>query len=314
MSSDHSQIPHESAPTERTSPQFPAAPPSFPPDEDGLGSYSGLNGHASHARESEFAEPAIRRLDTVDPGTRRLSDGYEGIPLSEEEPTPVKRHGSTAGLIREVLETVVLAVLIFLAVRAVVQNFKVEGSSMVASFIDGEYMLVNKAVYSRIDMRTVHKFLPFVSAGQNPEKYIFHGPQHGDVIVFHPPPLAGGDKKDFIKRVIGVPGDTIEFRDNHVVVNGNELIEPYIKVPISCQGGQFCHVQLSAGQYYVMGDNRNNSSDSRFWGPVSADKIIGKALLIYWCGGKDCTSSTQHIGLAPNHSPITAPPANKPTP
>jgi signal peptidase I len=279
-----------------------------------VGSYSGLNGHALRAPESAFAEPAIPRLDTVDPGTQRLSDGYAGIPLSAEEPATVKPHGATVGLIREVLETVVLAVLIFLAVRAVVQNFKVEGSSMVPSFIDGEYMLVNKAVYSRIDMSTVHKFLPFISAGKNSEKYIFHGPEHGDVIVFHPPQLAGGDKKDFIKRVIGVPGDTIDFRDNHVVVNGNELIEPYIHVPTSCQGGQFCHVQLSTDQYFVMGDNRNNSSDSRFWGPVSADKIIGKALLIYWCGGRDCTSSTQHFGLAPNHSPVTAPPVNKPTP
>jgi len=314
LSSEYSPSPHESPPAEPTSQHFAAPPPSFRPDEDEAGSYSGLNGHALRAPESTFAEPAILRPNTVDPGTQRLSDGYAGIPLSEEEPAPVKRRSSSASLIREVLETVVLAVLIFLAVRAVVQNFKVEGSSMVPSFIDGEYMLVNKAVYSRIDMGTVHKFLPFISAGKNSEKYIFHGPEHGDVIVFHPPQLAGGDKKDFIKRVIGVPGDTIDFRDNHVVVNGNELIEPYIHVPTSCQGGQFCHVQLSTDQYFVMGDNRNNSSDSRFWGPVSANKIIGKALLIYWCGGHDCTSSTQHIGLAPNHSPVTAPPANKPTP
>ncbi|MHB8575647.1 MAG: signal peptidase I [Dehalococcoidia bacterium] len=225
----------------------------------------------------------------------------------EEEPAPVERRRSGAGLLREILETVILAAIIFLAVRAVVQNFKVEGSSMVPSFVDGEYMLVNKAIYTRIDLRTVHKFLPFVSAGANPEHYILHGPQHGDVIVFHPPPAAGGDKRDFIKRVIGVPGDTIDFRDSHVVVNGQLLVEPYITAPTTCQG-QFCHVVLGKDQLFVMGDNRTNSSDSRFWGPVAADKIIGKALLIYWCGGTTCKSHTDKVGLAPNHQPPTAKP------
>ncbi len=201
-------------------------------------------------------------------------------PESETPPEPAqKRQGpSTLRLVREVVETLVLAVLIFLAVRAVVQNFKVEGSSMVPSFIDGEYMLVNKAIYTRIDMRTVHKFLPFVSAGKEPMQYIFHGPQRGDVIVFHPPPQQGGDAKDFIKRVIGKPGDTVDVHDNVITVNGQQVEEPYIKQRTECQG-QYCHVVLGPDQYYVMGDNRTNSSDSRFWGPVQADKIIGTAIL-----------------------------------
>ncbi len=221
----------------------------------------------------------------------------EGAP----PPAPKRRGRSTLNIVREVVETVVLAVLIFLAVRAVVQNFKVEGSSMVPSFIDGEYMLVNKAVYARIDMRTVHKFLPFVSAGSQPLRYVFHGPQRGDVIVFHPPPQMGGDSKDFIKRVIGKPGDTVDVHDNVVTVNGQQVEEPYIKQRTDCQG-QYCHVVLGADQYFVMGDNRGNSSDSRFWGPVQADKVIGKALLIYWCGGAQCKHGWDNIGLAPNHS------------
>ncbi|HZQ37172.1 MAG TPA: signal peptidase I [Dehalococcoidia bacterium] len=225
------------------------------------------------------------------------------LPEGEAAPEPEqkRRQHSTLRLVREVVETLVLAVLIFLAVRAVVQNFKVEGSSMVPSFIDGEYMLVNKAVYARIDMRTLHKFLPFVSAGKDPMQYIFHGPQRGDVIVFHPPPQQGGDAKDFIKRVIGKPGDTVDVHDNVITVNGQQVEEPYIKQRTECQG-QYCHVVLGPNQYYVMGDNRTNSSDSRFWGPVQADKIIGKALVIYWCGGAQCQHGWDNIGLAPNHS------------
>jgi signal peptidase I len=220
-------------------------------------------------------------------------------------PGPKPRGRSALSVVREVVETLVLAVLIFLAVRAVVQNFKVEGSSMVPSFINGEYMLVNKAVYARIDMRTVHTFLPFISAGKEPMQYIFHGPQRGDVIVFHPPPSEGGDAKDFIKRVIGKPGDTVDVQNNVITVNGQAVEEPYIKQQTDC-AGQYCHVQLGPDQYYVMGDNRGNSSDSRRWGPVQANKIIGKALLIYWCGAQ-CTHGWDKIGLAPNHSTQLAP-------
>jgi signal peptidase I len=230
----------------------------------------------------------------------------EGTPDLIPAPAPVeqpKTGRSAASLVREVVETILLAALIFFAVRAVVQNFKVEGSSMVSSFLDGEYMLVNKAVYARIDMRNVAKVLPWVKAGAHPMTYVFHGPQRGDVIVFHPPAEAGGDKKDFIKRVIGKPGDTIDFHDNHVYVNGSQVSEPYISARTDCQG-RFCHLTLGPDQYFVMGDNRTNSSDSRYWGPVSADKIIGKALLIYWCGGRECKHGWDNIGLAPNHHTV----------
>ena len=227
----------------------------------------------------------------------------EGMPGDVPPEQPSKKNSNTK-LIREIVETVVMAVLIFFAVRAVVQNFKVEGLSMSPTFYDGEFLLVNKAVYARIDMSTVHKFLPFISAGSDPEKYIFHGPQRGDVIVFHPPPSQGGDSKDFIKRVIGLPGDTVDVKNGHVYVNNRRVEEPYINqttAPTNCFEQQYCHVTLGPGQYYVLGDNRTNSSDSRFWGPASADKIIGKALFIYWCGGKQCSSGTDRIGFAPNH-------------
>jgi signal peptidase I len=235
----------------------------------------------------------------VDPNDPNASV-EEGMPGDVPPEQPPKK-SSNAKLIREIVETVVMAILIFFAVRAVVQNFKVEGLSMSPTFYDGEFLLVNKAVYTRIDMSTVHKFLPFVSAGSDPEKYIFHGPQRGDVIVFHPPPSQGGDSKDFIKRVVGVPGDTVDVKGGHVYVNNRLVEEPYITQTTNCFEQQYCHLTLGPGQYYVLGDNRGNSSDSRFWGPASADKIIGKALFIYWCGGKQCSGGTDRIGFAPNH-------------
>lgn len=225
----------------------------------------------------------------------------------EPDQPPQKQH-SSGRMVREIIETVIMAVLIFLIVRAVVQNFKVEGSSMHPTFLDGEFLLVNKAVYTRLDLGAIHKVLPFVEPGKEPERYIFHGPQRGDVIVFHPPPSQGGDKKDYIKRVIGLPGDTVDVRADHVYIDNRQVIEPYIMVPTQC-GGAYCHLTLGPNQYYVMGDNRVNSSDSRFWGPVAADKIIGKSLLIYWCGGRECTSGTDRIGPAPNHSTQLAPAA-----
>ncbi len=103
-------------------------------------------------------------------------------------------------------------------------------------------------------------------------------PQHGDVIVFHPPPVQGGDAKDFIKRVIDTPGETVGVHDNGVTVNGQPIAEPYITQRTECQG-QYCLVVLGSGQYYVLGDNRTNSSDSRFWGPIDGAKIIGTVIL-----------------------------------
>lgn len=225
---------------------------------------------------------------------------------AEGETPAAGRRRSARRFFIELIETIVMAALIFLAVRAVVQNFKVEGSSMYPTFYDGEFLLVNKIVYTRIDLATVHKFLPFVGSDKNAEHYLFHGPQRGDVIVFHPPASQGGDSKDYIKRVVGLPGETVDVRDNHVYINGREIEEPYISTPTTC-GGQYCHITLGHDQYYVLGDNRTASSDSRFWGPVSADKIIGKALFVYWCDGTQCKNHFDRFGPAPNHHPQLAP-------
>ena len=196
---------------------------------------------------------------------------------------PLERRGILRPIargVRELAETVILALLIFLLVRAVVQNFQVEGLSMEPTFDDGWYLLVNKAIYWEVNLETVHKFVPFVEPGRDPTRYIFRGPQRGDVIVFHPPTGENGtSERDFIKRVIGLPGETIEVRDCAVFIDGKELYEPYINEPTVGDTEPFT---VPAGQYFVMGDNRNNSSDSRSFEGVPKENIIGMAWLNYW--------------------------------
>jgi signal peptidase I len=177
----------------------------------------------------------------------------------------------------ELVQTLVLATLIFFAVRTVAQNFKVEGSSMEPGLHDGQYLLVNKLVYYQLDLNTIAKFLPFIHVGDNPNRYLFHGPQRGDVVVFRYP---ADPSRDFIKRVIGVPGDTVEIVHGTLTVNGKPVKEDYI-----AQGSfdmTTARQTVPPGQYFVLGDNRNNSSDSRAWGFVPAENIIGQAMLSYW--------------------------------
>ena len=181
---------------------------------------------------------------------------------------------SVRAFLWEMLQTVLLTLVIFLAVRAVVQNFKVEGASMEPTLHSGQYLLINKVGYARADgtpLTTLVKQDP--STGSS---YLFGGPNRGDIIVFRSPVQPD---KDFIKRVIGVPGDTVEVRGGQVVVNDQPIEEPYIRdrspylVPRQV---------VPPGHYYVLGDNRPNSSDSHVWGLVPADNIIGRAWVSYW--------------------------------
>ncbi|MEX1255020.1 MAG: signal peptidase I [Dehalococcoidia bacterium] len=203
---------------------------------------------------------------------------YGGIATA---PPGARRRGHTFGrLLREAAETVILAVLIFLFVRAVVQNFQVEGQSMQPTLQSGWYLLVNKAIYFEINLENVHKFVPFVDPGDDPTRYLFRSPQRGDVIVFRNPNLPdGAAEQDFIKRVIGEPGDVVEVRDRTVFINGRPLDEPYIADPpdYTCPPRR-----VPDGHYFVLGDNRNQSSDSHAWGPVPKENIIGMAFINYW--------------------------------
>jgi signal peptidase I len=168
------------------------------------------------------------------------------------------------GLARELIETLALTLVIFLLIRFAVQNFRIEGFSMEPNFHDGQFLIVDKV------------------------SYMLHPPERGDVIVFIPP---NNTTRDFIKRIIGLPGDQVEVVNGRVLVNGAVLDEPYPLAPASYSAAT---VTVPAGEYFVLGDNRNNSSDSHSWGPVSVKSIIGKAWVSYW--------PPQVIGFIPTYS------------
>ncbi len=234
--------------------------------------------------------------------------------LRAETITIPRRHGRWAVTVRELTETLLLALLIFLAVRASFQNFRVEGASMEPSLENGEYLIVNKLSYAQMDL-AIFDWLPFFDSGAEPMRHIWSSPQRGDVIVFRAPTSIS---RDFIKRIIGVPGDTVHIDEGtgRVSVNGQVLTEPYIQGTTNCNAVPTCTKVIpqantpesraecgSDACYFVMGDNRQNSSDSRQNWLVPEENIVGKALLTYWHQGGP------ELDLAPNHSIGGAPEA-----
>lgn len=185
--------------------------------------------------------------------------------------------------IREIIETILLALVIFVAVRALVLNFKVDGSSMRPNLINNEMLLVNRNVYFHFDLNDVRNLLPGDDTADEDIVFPFHPPERGDIIVFTPPLDVASDKP-YIKRVIGLAGDTVAIRDGSVYVNDVELEEPYIADGITgCRGARECTpVTVPEGEVFVLGDNRGDSSDSRVFGPVPIDNVIGKAWIAYW--------------------------------
>jgi signal peptidase I len=160
----------------------------------------------------------------------------------------------------DVLEVVVFAIAIFLFVYLVVtQPHKIKGSSMEPNFPDGEYLLTDKLSYR------------------------FREPKRGEVIVFEAP---GTDGDEFIKRIIGLPGETLEIKDNEIYVDGRVLEEVYIAPEILTKPGNFLReesmVIIPEGEYLVLGDNRPFSSDSRAWGLIEKSAITGRAWIVYW--------------------------------
>lgn len=182
--------------------------------------------------------------------------------------------------LRDLAETLLLTAVIFLLVRAVVQNFKVEGRSMEPTLQDGQYLLVNKALYWHLDSSLLNTVFPGIVADRSSVEdgavYMFGEPRRGEIVVFRFP---RDPSRDFIKRVIAVPGDLVEIRRGQVYVNNRFIDEAYINENGTYSWGP---ERIQTGRYFVLGDNRNNSSDSHVWGPVPRDNIIGKAWLSYW--------------------------------
>ncbi len=162
-----------------------------------------------------------------------------------EQPTDWKR------FVLDILETLVLAVVLYFGINTISARVRVDGFSMKPTLQDGEYILVSKLAYK---------------LGQ---------PQRGDIVVFIFPV---NPAEDLIKRVIGLPGDTISVQDGVLSINGVTMDEPYINAPPAYNGTW----KVSPGELFVLCDNRNDSRDSHQWGLLPIGKVIGKAVLIYW--------------------------------
>jgi signal peptidase I len=161
-----------------------------------------------------------------------------------------KRSGFLSFLV-DVLETLVLSVVLFVSINIISARIRVDGASMEPTLFSGEYVVVNRLSYR------------------------LGSPQRGDIIVFHFP---RDPKEEYIKRVIGLPGDVVEVQNGLVYVNGQSMDESYLKVKTNYIG----RWMVPTGQLFVLGDNRNNSSDSHDWGTVPMDYVVGKAVLVYW--------------------------------
>ena len=181
---------------------------------------------------------------------------------------------------REIAEAVTLAAIVFLLLQTTVRNFKVDGSSMDPTLVHGQYLLVNRLVYLNVEMGRLSTIIPFWNVEVESSRHAIHPPRRGEIIVFEfPDKNPNNPRKDFVKRVVGLPGETIRIHHGEVLVDGQLLDEPYLAE----NGRSNSHeITLGEGEYYVLGDNRNHSSDSRAWGVVPKENVKGKVWMVYW--------------------------------
>jgi signal peptidase I len=178
---------------------------------------------------------------------------------------------SFMGVLGEFIQTILLAFVIFLLIRNVIQNFRIDGISMEPNLHDGQFLIINRFAYCP----GLHLDFPPLGIELN-KTWCVKQPQRGDVIVFHYP---RDPSRDFIKRVIGLPNETVEVRNGDVYINGQLLPEPFGPNPASYSAPP---TTLGSDELFVLGDNRNNSSDSHMWGPLPEHFIVGKAWVSYW--------------------------------
>jgi signal peptidase I len=192
---------------------------------------------------------------------------------------------------REYFESIVVAVILALFVRTFVfQAFKIPTGSMEPNLLVGDHLLVNKFAFAPAKTGLERAVLPMRAV------------RRGDVLVFKFPE---DPERDFIKRVIGLPGDTLELRNQTISINGAPIIEPYAHYQLpSLPGGEegadlrrkYGPVTVPGGHYFMMGDNRDDSQDSRYWGFLPAHYVKGRALFIYW--SFDTPANAANSGLA----------------
>jgi signal peptidase I len=173
---------------------------------------------------------------------------------SEINPELAQSKGKRSGFLSflvDILETLILSLVLFVSINVISARIRVDGDSMVPTLLSGEYVVVNRLSYK------------------------LGNPQQGDIIVFHFP---RDPKEEYIKRIIGLPGDDVEILNGSVYINGQPLDENYLDMTMNYTGKW----RVPEGQLFVLGDNRNNSSDSHDWGTVPMDYVVGKAVLVYW--------------------------------
>jgi signal peptidase I len=178
----------------------------------------------------------------------------EAVASRLEEDVPVEKPGGAsrpASFVRDLAETLLLAVLMFAVINGITARIRVEGISMRPTLESGSYVLVNRLAYR------------------------LGPPRHGDVIIFHFPQ---DPDQEYIKRIIGLPGDLVVVSNGEVRVNGDLVEEPYLLYSPEYEST----LKVPSDQLYVLGDNRNNSSDSHQWGPVPMENVVGKAIVVYW--------------------------------
>lgn len=194
--------------------------------------------------------------------SEQIADAPLDEDLAENEPS-LRRSFGVHSWLQDTLETLLLAIILFLVINTLTGRYQVHGQSMEPSLHDGQYLLASKVTYW------------------------LHPPERGDIVVLDPP--GGQSEVPYIKRLIGLPEDIIEVRDHRVWVNGVPLVEPYIDTPPVYVD----EWRLGEDEYLVLGDNRNHSSDSHAWGLLSRDHILAKAVFSYW--------PPEYWGVIPHH-------------
>ena len=178
--------------------------------------------------------------------------------------------------LREAVETIALAAFLVLVLQATVQNYRVEGPSMDPRLANEDRVLVNKALYTEIDAERVARFIPGLEVEEGQTWRPLGRPDYGDVIVFRWP---RDPSQNFVKRIVALPGDRIRVQGGTVFVNGVPLDEPYVEHRLDETRRERT---VPEDSYWVLGDNRAQSDDSRHWGPVPRDHVIGKVWVAYW--------------------------------
>lgn len=198
----------------------------------------------SESRNEAFSETQIPEAQTGQSRAAIRGTADAGsVSLSREFGGP--------SLLREVLETALLTLVVFLVLNTLTGRFQVRGQSMEPTLHNGQYLVVSKLAYW------------------------LRPPERGDIVVFHPPNNASDD---YIKRIVGLPGERVKIHDGAVLVDGAPIEESYV----TSHGAYSGSWELGPDEYFVLGDNRVNSSDSHMWGTLPEENIIGKAWLCYW--------------------------------